>query len=73
MTDSVLSQAYAINESFGSQREQLERVKRRIQGVVGMVPGINGLIGRIGTKKRRDGIILGSFMAICCLVLLYFM
>ena len=73
VADSVLSQAYAVNESFGSQREQLERVRRRVQGVVGMVPGINGLIGKIGTKKRRDGIILGSFMAMCCLVLFYFM
>lgn len=73
MADSVLSQAYAVNENFGMQREQLERIRRRVTGVVGMVPGVNSLIARIGTKKRRDGIILGSFIAFCLLCLLYFM
>ena len=72
MADSVLSQAYAVNESFGVQRETLASINRRIVGAASKVPGINGLIGRIGTKKRRDGIILGSFIAFCCLMLLYF-
>jgi Golgi SNAP receptor complex protein 1 len=72
MADSVLSQAYAVNESFGVQREMLASVNRRIVGVVSQVPGINGLIGRIGAKKRRDGIVLGSFIAFCLLMLLYF-
>lgn len=72
MTDSVLSQAYAINESFGAQRETLASINRRVVGAASQVPGINSLIGRIGAKKRRDGIILGSLIAICFLVLLYF-
>ena len=73
VVDSVLSQAYSVNEGFGQQRETLANINRRIVGVASQVPGINGLIGRIGTKKRRDGIILGSFIAFCCLMLLYFM
>lgn len=73
MADRVLAQAYAVNENFGVQREQLENVRRKITGVVGQVPGINGLMARIGTKKRRDGIILGSFIALCCLTFLYFL
>ncbi|KAI4117801.1 MAG: hypothetical protein LQ341_007647, partial [Variospora aurantia] len=60
VADSVLSQAYAVNEQFGVQREMLGNVQRRIVGAAGKVPGINGLIGRIGAKKRRDGIILGG-------------
>ncbi|KAH0562116.1 hypothetical protein GP486_003192, partial [Trichoglossum hirsutum] len=32
MADSVLSQAYAVNESFGVQREMLANVNRRIVG-----------------------------------------
>ena len=73
VADSVLSQAYAVNEQFGTQREMLGNVQRRIVGAAGKVPGINGLIGRIGAKKRRDGIILGSFIGLCMLMLLYFM
>lgn len=72
MMDSVLSQAYATNESFGVQRETLASIQRRITGAAAQVPGINGLMQRIGSKKRRDGIILGSFIAVCCLVVLWF-
>ena len=73
IADGVLSQAYAINESFGTQRETLANVNRRIMGAASQVPGLNSLIGRIGAKKRRDGIILGGFIAFCFLLLLYFM
>lgn len=72
IADGVLSQAYAVNESFGMQRETLANINRRIVGAASQVPGINSLIGKIGTKKRRDGIILGSFIALCFLVMLYF-
>ena len=73
VADGILSQAYAINESFGAQRETLASVNRRIVGAASQVPGLNSLIGRIGAKKRRDGIILGSFIAVCFLLLLWFM
>ncbi|KAI9846096.1 MAG: hypothetical protein M1837_004352 [Sclerophora amabilis] len=63
MADSVLSQAYAVNENFGIQRETLARVNRRIVGAASQVPGINGLIGRIGAKRRRDGIIVATVVA----------
>lgn len=72
IADSVLSQAYAVNENFRTQRETLASINRRIVGAASQVPGINSLIGRIGTKKRRDGIILGSFIAICFLLVLCF-
>ncbi|KAF2255642.1 V-snare-domain-containing protein [Trematosphaeria pertusa] len=72
VTDSVLSQAYAVNDNFRVQRETLASINRRIVGAASQVPGINGLIGRIGAKKRRDGIILGGFIAFCFLMLLWF-
>ncbi|KAK5164823.1 protein transport protein gos1 [Saxophila tyrrhenica] len=71
VADSVLSQAYAVNESFGLQRETLTSIQRRITGAAAQVPGINSLMQRIGSKKRRDGIILGSFIAFCVLVLFW--
>ncbi|KAF2120786.1 hypothetical protein BDV96DRAFT_609884 [Lophiotrema nucula] len=72
VADSVLSQAYAVRENFSLQRESLASIQRRIVGAASQVPGINSLIGRIGAKKRRDGIILGSFIAFCFLMLLWF-
>lgn len=72
VADSVLSQAYAVNENFRVQRETLSNIQRRIVGAASQVPGINSLMARIGSKKRRDGIILGSFIAFCFLMLLWF-
>jgi Golgi SNAP receptor complex protein 1 len=72
VADSVLSQAYAVNENFRVQRETLASVQRRIVGAASQVPGLNSLMARIGSKKRRDGIILGSFIAFCFLMLLWF-
>lgn len=70
--DSVLSQAYAVNENFGVQRETLANINRRIVGAASQIPGVNALMGKIGAKRRRDGIILGVFIGICFLMLLYF-
>ena len=73
MADSVLSQAYAVNEQFGIQRETLHSIQRRIQGAAAIVPGLNGLMNKISAKKRRDGLILGTFMAFVCLMFFYFL
>lgn len=72
MMDGVLSQAYAINENFGIQREILASINRRIVGAASKVPGMNSVIGKIGTKRRRDAMILGAFIGFCFLMLLLF-
>jgi golgi SNAP receptor complex member 1 len=72
VADTVLAQAYAVNEQFGIQRETLASINRRIAGAASNVPGINSLIGRISSKKRRDGIMLASFVAFCFLMFLWF-
>lgn len=70
--DGVLSQAYAINENFGIQRETITSINRRIVGAASHVPGVNALIGKIGNKRRRDALILGGFIGVCFLMLLFF-
>ncbi|KAF4512383.1 hypothetical protein G6O67_001531 [Ophiocordyceps sinensis] len=72
MADSVLSQAYAVNDNFLIQRETLAGINRRITMAASHVPGINSLIGRISAKKRRDGIIMGCFIAACFLAFWWF-
>jgi len=68
VADSVLSQAYAIQDSFALQRERLANINRRITLAASQVPGINAIIGRISAKRRRDGIIMGTFIAFCFLL-----
>ncbi|KAH8179847.1 vesicle transport v-snare protein [Sarocladium implicatum] len=73
MADSVLSQAYAVNDSFMLQRETLASINRRITVAASQVPGINSLIGRISARKRRDGFIMGGFIAFCFILFFFFM
>ena len=68
VVDGVLAQAYAINDQFSSQRETLASVNRRIVGAASQLPGMNMLMNKISSKKRRDGIILASFIAFCFLI-----
>ncbi|RMZ92054.1 hypothetical protein DV736_g714, partial [Chaetothyriales sp. CBS 134916] len=70
--DGIISQAYSINENFGLQRETIASINRRITSAAAQLPGVNGLMQRIGAKKRRDGIILGSFIAFCVLMVFFF-
>lgn len=73
MADGILSQAYAVNDSFLVQRETLASINRRITSAASQVPGINTLIGRISAKKRRDGIIMGGFIAFCFIIFFWFL
>lgn len=66
--DGVLAQAYATNDNFIVQRETLASINRRINQAASKVPGINTIINRISARKRRDGIIMGCFIAFCFLV-----
>ncbi|OTA96980.1 hypothetical protein M434DRAFT_392424 [Hypoxylon sp. CO27-5] len=73
MVDSVLSQAYATNESFIVQRETLASINRRITMAASQVPGLNTIIGKISARKRRDSIIMGSFIAFCFVIFFFFL
>lgn len=72
MTDNIISQAYAIHNNFLTQGETMASINRRINLAASKVPGLNTLIGRISAKKRRDGVIMGSFIAFC-FVLFFFL
>ncbi|KAG5996295.1 hypothetical protein E4U54_002622 [Claviceps lovelessii] len=72
MADSALSQAYAVNDNFILQRETLASINRRINLAASKVPGINTVINRISARKRRDGIIMGCFIAFCFLLFFWF-
>jgi Golgi SNAP receptor complex protein 1 len=73
VADSVLSQAYAVNENFILQRDTLQNINRRINHAASKVPGLNTLIGKISSKKRRDGILMGVFIAFCVLMFWWFL
>ncbi|RPA82214.1 V-snare-domain-containing protein [Ascobolus immersus RN42] len=67
--DSVISRAYEVNDSLTQQRIMLNHVGRRIQSVAGRIPGINKLMEKINTRKRRDSVILAVLIAFCVLLI----
>ena len=68
IVDSVIGQAHATRDSFVVQRETIANINRRITMAASQVPGLNTLIGKISARKRRDSIIMGSFIAFCFVV-----
>lgn len=72
MTDSVLSQAYETREEFGRQRQLLSQMNRRIMQSVSKIPGINTVISKINTRKKRDSLIMACLISFCMLMLFYF-
>jgi len=72
MADTVLATAYAVNEEFGQQRLALSSINRRIKQSAMQIPGINTLIGKINTRKKRDSVILACVISFCFLMLLWF-
>ena len=72
VAETVLAQAYDISDQFTAQRETLASVNRRIVGAASQLPGMNMLMNKISSKKRRDGVILASFIAFCFLMFFWF-
>ncbi|VVT46988.1 uncharacterized protein SAPINGB_P001488 [Magnusiomyces paraingens] len=71
MADSILAQAYETREEFARQRQSLSNVQRRLQNTLGQVPGINTLISKVNTRKKRDSLILAGIITLCILFLLF--
>ncbi|KAK6544428.1 hypothetical protein TWF694_001123 [Orbilia ellipsospora] len=71
MADRVLANAYAVNQEFGEQHLALARINQRIKGAAMQIPGINTIIGKINTRKKRDSIILAILISGCFLMLLW--
>lgn len=70
MADSILAQAYETRDEFLRQRASLSGVQRRLQNAVSHFPGINTIIAKVNTRKKRDSLILASIITVCILFLL---
>ncbi|GAA99280.1 uncharacterized protein L969DRAFT_93744 [Mixia osmundae IAM 14324] len=72
MADDVLGMAYETRYEFSRQRSTIQGVSTRINGVLAQVPGINSVLGMINSRRRRDTFILGGIIAVCTLLLLWY-
>lgn len=72
MADSLLAQAYETRDEFIRQRTTLSGVQRRLVGTLSQIPGINTIIAKVNTRKKRDSLILASLITFCVLLILFF-
>ncbi|KAI7873152.1 uncharacterized protein EV154DRAFT_528829 [Mucor mucedo] len=74
MTDMILEQAYATRQDVSRQGRIMHGVNQRVGGVVSRIPGINNIISRINTRRKRDTLIMAGVVSTCSiLIILYWM
>ncbi|KAI3406522.2 GOS1 [Candida oxycetoniae] len=71
IADRLLQGAMNTRDELINQRQFLQNAQVRIMSSLQGVPGINVLISKINTRRKRDTLILASVIAIC-IVLLFF-
>ncbi|KAI9485146.1 Golgi SNAP receptor complex member 1, partial [Zychaea mexicana] len=72
MTDMILEQAYATRQDVSRQGRMLQNVNSRVSGVIGRIPGINNLISRINTRRKRDTLIMAGVISTCIILILLY-
>lgn len=70
--DRLLQQAYETRDELMSQRAHLQNASTRIQSTLQTIPGINVLLSRINTRRKRDTLILAFVIALCIIGLFFF-
>lgn len=70
--DRLLQLAYETRDELTGQRQYLQNATSRIQGTLQSIPGINVLVSRINTRRKRDTLIMGFVIAFCIIGLFFF-
>lgn len=71
MADNLLSQAYETRDDFIRQRANLSNIQRRMLQTAGHIPGLNTIIAKVNTRKKRDSVIIASLITLCILFLVF--
>lgn len=69
--DEVLGQAGATRDALAAQRGGFAGMSGKLQQLSSLAPQINGLLGMISRRQKRDKIILGLVAGVCMSLLLY--
>ncbi|KAH3901611.1 Gos1p SCDLUD_001376 [Saccharomycodes ludwigii] len=71
VVDNLIQQAWETREQFMTQRRVLQNAQTKMFGVLGRIPGVNTLIGKINTRRKKNAIILASLITFCILLLFF--
>eukprot|EP01063_Lacrimia_lanifica_P042042 TRINITY_DN9975_c0_g1_i1.p2 TRINITY_DN9975_c0_g1~~TRINITY_DN9975_c0_g1_i1.p2 ORF type:complete len:214 (+),score=79.76 TRINITY_DN9975_c0_g1_i1:115-756(+) len=70
--EQLLMQATSGHEQMKTQHNAFVRAQDRAAQIVGMVPGIDGILKKIRNKRQRDTLVLGTLIAVCLFLIYVF-
>lgn len=71
LADTILTQAYETRDEFMRQRANLTNIQNKVVHAASQIPGLNTLISKVNTRKKRDSLILATLITICILFILW--
>ena len=72
LADRLLPQAFHTRDELFSQRGVLANAQLSMMGTIQQFPGLNTLILKINTRRRRDTLILATVISVCIVMLFMF-
>lgn len=72
LADRLLQQAYQTRDELVQQRQYLSNAQLKMLGTIQAIPGVNVLISKINTRRKRDTLILATVIS-ACIILLFFL
>ena len=71
IADRLLQGVFATRDELLNQRQYLNNAQLQVLSTMQNIPGLNVLISKINTRRKRDTLILASVIAICILFLFF--
>lgn len=71
LADRLLNSAFQTRDDLINQRQYLQNAQQKMLSSIQSIPGINVLISKINTRRKRDSLILASVITACILLLFF--
>ncbi len=69
--DTLISRAYETRENLLSSNSVINNASSRIGNSMSSIPGLNVVISKINTRRKRDALILSTLISACILILFF--
>jgi len=71
MTDEVIAAARANFEALSEDTKRFQGMSTKVNQLASVLPDVDSLIGKVGTEKRKERLVLGATFGICLVFLLW--
>jgi len=72
MADDIISQASTTRDMLSGQRRSLGEINSKVGTLESILPGINGIIGKISDRQTKERLVLTFTVAGCCFFTIWY-